>query len=73
MLNSVNELAGKVNEYHANKSANKDINWASLKQILCLLGSILKLVANDLPDKLKWLSSSLLVLAELLQLVCKNY
>jgi hypothetical protein len=73
MLDSVNELAGKVNEYQTNKDTNKEANWNSLKQILCLLGSLLKLVANDLPSKLKWLSSLLLIIAESLQFVCKNY
>ncbi len=73
MLDSTYELLKKVNEYHSNKDDNKNNeNWDSLKQILCLLGNILKLVANDLPDKLKWLSSSLTLVAGLLELACKN-
>jgi hypothetical protein len=71
MRNKISILQHKLNEYQLKKDESLvDVDWTLIKEIIFIIADIVTVISHDLPDKYKWLSSMLLMIAEVLKSVC---
>jgi hypothetical protein len=72
MYSKVNELQGKLSEFRVIGKNSTNPNWPIIKEIIMLFADVLSIVAKDLPERLKWLSSVFMLVSQMLAVISQS-
>ncbi len=72
MSDKIDYLKYRLHQWQEVKKSNTEFHWELPKELLCMMADLIKEIANNLPNELKWLENMLLLIAQLLISLCQS-